>query len=128
LDEGNLLAQACGLAGHSIKLAYLPACLWSPDDPFLYDLQITFQHEQQILDTVGSYCGFREISLTPDEQGIERIYLNNKPIFQYGSLDQGYWPDGLYTAPTDETLRYDIEFCKSLGMNMILASVLRVLI
>ena len=119
LENGGLVAETCGQAGQSINLEYPDARLWSPDDPYLYDLQITLHHEHQIMDMVSSYCGFREISLLPDDKGIPRIYLNRKPIFQYGPLDQGYWPDGLYTAPTDEALRYDIEFCKSLGMNMI---------
>lgn len=93
--------------------------LWTPDNPYLYDLKIDLLINDQILDSVTSYCGFREISLQKDRDGIPRIYLNGKQIFQYGPLDQGYWPDGLYTSPTDEALRYDIEFCKSLGMNMI---------
>ena len=117
--EGIVLTQDSGVHGDPITLDYPDAQLWSPDHPYLYDLKITLVHKNQILDTVDSYCGFREISLLPDDMGIPRIYLNRKPIFQYGPLDQGYWPDGLYTAPTDEALRYDIEFCKSLGMNMI---------
>ena len=118
-EEGIVLTQAFGVQGDPIFLDYPDAQLWSPDNPNLYDLKITLAHMNQILDTVDSYCGFREISMQPDEKGIPRILLNRKPIFQYGPLDQGYWPDGLYTAPTDEALRYDIEFCKSLGMNMI---------
>jgi hypothetical protein len=61
----------------------------------------------------------RKISLSKEKGGIRRLELNNKPLFQYGILDQGYWPDGLYTAPTDEALRYDIEITKELGFNMI---------
>jgi len=118
LKEGIVLTQACGVHGQKIILEYPDAHLWSPEDPCLYDLKITLSDKNQIVDTIDSYCGFREISLQPDEQGTPRIYLNRKPIFQYGPLDQGYWPDGLYTAPTDEALCYDIEFCKSLGMNM----------
>ncbi|PKM79219.1 MAG: beta-galactosidase, partial [Firmicutes bacterium HGW-Firmicutes-13] len=118
-ENGGLVAETSGQAEQSIHLEFPAARLWSPDDPYLYDVKITLIHKNQILDTVDSYCGFREIRLKPDDHGVQRIYLNNNPIFQYGPLDQGYWPDGLYTAPTDEALRYDIEFCKSLGMNMI---------
>ncbi|MFX1452399.1 MAG: glycoside hydrolase family 2 protein [Promethearchaeota archaeon] len=93
--------------------------LWSPDSPFLYDLIIKLERDGRILDKVQSYFGMRKIGLGKDENGIVRIELNNKPIFQYGTLDQGYWPDGLYTAPTDEALRYDIEITKKFGFNMI---------
>ncbi len=116
---GNILAQANGTAGQMLTITYPDASLWSPDNPKLYDLKVTLIHKNQVVDTIDSYCGFREISLQPDEKGIPRIYLNRKPIFQYGPLDQGYWPDGLYTAPTDEALCFDIEFCKSMGLNMI---------
>ncbi len=87
--------------------------LWSPDEPFLYDLRVEYGS-----DTVTSYFGMRTITIGKDEKGITRILLNKKVIFQAGFLDQGYWPDGIYTAPTDEALRYDIEMTKKLGMNM----------
>ncbi len=119
LDADKLMTQVSGRQGQKICLDYQDARLWSPDDPYLYDLKITLQSEKQVVDVVNSYCGFREISLKKDENGIPRVHLNRKPIFQYGPLDQGYWPDGLYTAPTDKALRYDIIFSKSLGMNML---------
>ena len=99
--------------------------LWSPDDPFLYDLSIELLHKDkqadnaELVDGVKSYFGMRKISLAKDEQGVQRLFLNNKPLFQFGPLDQGWWPDGLYTAPCDEALIYDIEMMKKLGMNMI---------
>ena len=71
-----------------------------------------------VLDTVKSYAGLRTIEVSPDDKGVARIKLNGKPIFQVGPLDQGFWPDGLYTAPTDEALKYDIEITKQLGFNM----------
>jgi len=93
--------------------------LWSPDSPFLYDLQVTLKDRTgKTLDTVDSYFGMRKISVGKDSDGINRLLLNNKPLFQYGFLDQGWWPDGLYTAPTDEALRYDIETAKRIGANM----------
>ena len=86
---------------------------WSPDDPFLYD--ITVRLEQ---DTVESYFGMRKFSTT-EWNGKKVFALNNKPIFMNGVLDQGYWSDGLYTAPSDEALIYDIETMKDLGFNML---------
>lgn len=93
--------------------------LWSPESPFLYTIEVEATLDGQVVDRVTSYFAIRKISLGKDEQGVTRIMLNNKPVFQYGPLDQGFWPDGLYTAPTDEALRYDIEMTKKLGFNMI---------
>ncbi len=92
--------------------------LWSPDSPFLYDLEITLFENDENVDNVTSYFGMRKISLEKDEKGINRLFLNNAPLFHHGALDQGWWPDGLYTAPTDDALRYDIEVTKQLGFNM----------
>ncbi len=69
-------------------------------------------------DSVESYFGMRKISIAKDDKGVTRIFLNNKPQFMVGPLDQGFWPDGIYTAPTDEALRYDIEMTRKLGFNM----------
>jgi len=93
--------------------------LWSPKSPFLYDLTIKIESDNEIIDEIETYFGMRKISLGREENGIKTIELNNEKIFQYGTLDQGYWPDGLYTAPTDEALRYDIEITKELGFNLI---------
>ncbi len=95
------------------------ARLWSPDDPHLYDLQLTIDWEDATVDQVSSYFGMRKIEVRSDpEDDYQRLFLNNQPLFQFGPLDQGWWPDGLYTAPTDEALRYDIEVTKKLGFNM----------
>jgi hypothetical protein len=94
--------------------------LWSPDDPYLYDLKVTIDDDKaRDLDEVQTYFGMRKISLGKDDRGITRLMLNNKFLFQYGPLDQGFWPDGLYTAPTDEALKYDLEVTKRLGFNMV---------
>ncbi|MFX0001580.1 MAG: glycoside hydrolase family 2 protein [Candidatus Hodarchaeota archaeon] len=93
--------------------------LWSPDSPYLYKIIIEIKRNESIIDKVKSYFGMRKISFSKNKKGIKRIKLNGKPLFQYGTLDQGYWPDGLYTAPTDDALRYDIEITKELGFNMI---------
>ena len=93
--------------------------LWSPDDPFLYDLQVTLLKEGRLIDEVNSYFGMRKIEVRPDEQGVDRIFLNNHYTYNLGVLDQGYWPEGLYTAPTDAALRFDIEAIKGMGFNTI---------
>lgn len=93
--------------------------LWSPDSPFLYDLSVAVTRNGKVVDEVKSYFAMRKISVQPDNKGILRMLLNNKFVFQYGPLDQGWWPDGLYTAPTDEALRFDIEKTKEMGFNMI---------
>jgi len=88
--------------------------LWNPKDPFLYDMVITIGK-----DRVESYFAMRKIEIKEDSEHITRIFLNNKPYFQNGLLDQGYWPDGLYTAPSDEALIFDIRKAKELGFNML---------
>lgn len=93
--------------------------LWSPDDPFLYDLEITLSDKGKVVDRVKSYAAMRKISKARDKNGVVRMQLNNKDIFQFGPLDQGWWPDGLYTAPTYNAMVYDLEKTKDLGFNMI---------
>lgn len=93
--------------------------LWSPDSPFLYRTEVKLISNGEVQDEVKSYFAMRKISSKRDENGIIRMQLNNEDIFQYGPLDQGWWPDGLYTAPTDEALKYDIVRTKELGFNMI---------
>ncbi len=93
--------------------------LWSPDSPYLYNIIVEIKRNNIVLDKVESYFGMRKISLSKNKNGIKLIELNNEPLFQYGTLDQGYWPDGLYTAPTDNALKYDIEITKELGFNLI---------
>ena len=95
------------------------AKLWSPESPFLYSLKISLNNGGKVVDKVESYAAMRKYSSGRDANGIVRLELNNKPLFQFGPLDQGWWPDGLYTAPTDEALRYDIQKTKDLGFNMI---------
>jgi len=116
--DGKLVAQAKGL--NQIEVPIPNPHLWSPDDPFLYDVKITLGHFRLpvVTDEVQCYFAMRKIALTKDEEGINRLFLNGKPLFQYGPLDQGWWPDGLYTAPTDAALKYDVEVTKQLGMNM----------
>ena len=93
--------------------------LWSPDSPNLYDLEITLWDGTRQLDKVNSYAAMRKYSTKRDDKGIVRLQLNNKDLFQFGPLDQGWWPDGLYTPPTDAALEYDIIKTKDFGFNMI---------
>lgn len=93
--------------------------LWSPENPFLYDLKIELLKNGDVVDTVKSYIGMRKFSMGKDNYGIPRFFLNNEPYFQKGLLDQGYWSDGGMTPPTDEAMIYDIETMKRLGFNML---------
>ena len=116
---GKPVATVAGLANAELILNLPGAHLWTPEDPFLYDLKVTLKDGNKILDSISSYFGMRKIALKRDDQGVMRIALNNQFIFQVGTLDQGFWPDGIYTAPTDEAMRSDIEFLKKSGFNLI---------
>jgi beta-galactosidase/beta-glucuronidase len=102
-----------------IKLPIANVKLWSPSNPFMYDLNIRVMRSNKVVDEVKSYFAMRKISVGSDINGMKRMMLNNQFLFQYGPLDQGWWPDGLYTAPTDEALKFDIEKTKAMGFNMI---------
>ena len=94
--------------------------LWSPSDPFLYDLEVHLLDENgTVVDRVTSYIGMRSVSVKEAPDGHTRLYLNGEPLFHMGLLDQGWWPDGLYRPPTDEALKYDIKVTKQLGYNML---------
>jgi hypothetical protein len=116
---GDVIAETSGNPNGNITMAIPEPHLWSPESPFLYDLEIQILRDGETIDKVSSYFGMRKISTGEDSEGIIRIMLNNQPIFNLGLLDQGWWPDGLYTAPTDEALRYDIEKTMEMGFNMI---------
>jgi hypothetical protein len=117
LAEGNEVTRDEGAPGTMLELAISQPRLWSPEEPYLYDLQVRLREADQTVDEVQSYFGMRKIEIKPVE-GVTRIVLNDRPLFQIGPLDQGFWPDGLYTAPTDEALRYDVEITKRLGYHM----------
>jgi beta-galactosidase/beta-glucuronidase len=110
--------RGTALVGEKLVVPIKNARLWSPEDPFLYSMVVTLKLGNRTLDRIESYVGMRKTSLGKDSNGFTRLMLNNKPCFQFGPLDQGFWPDGLYTAPTDEALRYDIEMTKKLGFNL----------
>lgn len=116
---GVVAGQVSGPANTELLLPINQPRLWSPDDPFLYDLRIVLKDRDQVVDTVTSYFGMRSIGLHKDENGVTRIALNGKFIFELGALDQGFWPDGIYTAPTDAALQHDLHFLKSAGFNLV---------
>ena len=119
LDKGQVVASAKGVQGKELRLGVKNPTLWEPGNPYLYDMKVSLVKDGKVIDDVKSYTAFRKISSKRDAAGIMRMQLNNKNLFQYGPLDQGWWPDGLYTAPTDEALLYDIVKTKDWGFNMI---------
>lgn len=119
-DGTTLVAEGASVNGLPVSIT-MPANakLWTPDTPNLYTLKVSLLKNGREADAVSSYAAMRKVSTARDENGIVRLQLNNKDIFMYGPLDQGWWPDGLYTAPTDEALKYDIQKTKDFGFNMI---------
>ena len=118
-DGNRVVSSGKAAAGQTLELSVNDMKLWSPDTPFLYDLEINLIEKGKVVDKVKSYAAMRKISTKRDDKGIFRLQLNNKDLFHFGLLDQGWWPDGLYTAPTDEALLYDIQKTKEFGYNMI---------
>ena len=118
-DGDSVVSTTTTLCGVRATLPIENAKLWSPDSPHLYDLSISLIQGGKVVDKVNSYAAMRSFSTIRDAQGHLRMTLNGEPIFMYGPLDQGWWPDGLYTAPTDEALLSDIELTKELGFNTI---------
>ena len=115
--DGKAVGEASGPAGQPLHLAIAHPRLWSPKDPFLYTFKATLMRGDQ-RDQVTSYAGLRTIAVEK-VGGRNRIVLNGKPTFLLATLDQGYWPDGIYTAPTDAALKFDIQKTKDLGFNTI---------
>lgn len=118
-DNNMQVAKMRGIACETLEIPLDNPKLWSPESPFLYDMEVNLYSNGKLQDKVKSYAAMRKISTKKDANGIVRLQLNDKDYFQYGPLDQGWWPDGLYTAPTDEALLYDIKKTKDFGYNMI---------
>lgn len=118
-DGQKEIASAKAVSGEKFELAVPDAKLWSPESPFLYTMKVNLISNGVVTDQVNSYFAMRKVSTKRDKNGIVRLELNNKAYFQFGPLDQGWWPDGLYTAPTDEALKYDLVKTKDFGFNMI---------
>jgi hypothetical protein len=114
-DGDRTVSEARGPLTPRPRMGIHAPKLWSPSNPFLYTLKVRLSTG----DEVTSYAGMRKISVARGKDGINRLFLNNQPLFEFGPLDQGWWPDGLYTAPSDEALRYDVEMQKKMGFNTI---------
>jgi hypothetical protein len=108
-----------GAADADLVLPMPHAKLWSPDNPYLYDLSVELLNGNKTVDMVGSYFGMREIGTANGADGKLRITLNGKILFNMANLDQGFWPDGLYTAPTDDALKWDLQQDKAMGFNAV---------
>ncbi|WP_029163914.1 glycoside hydrolase family 2 protein [Anaerophaga thermohalophila] len=118
-DKGQVIAKRSASVTEVLEVDIESPKLWTPDNPYLYDMEVLLLRDGEVIDKVESYFAMRKVSMGRDKNGIIRLKLNNENIFHFGTLDQGWWPDGLYTAPTDEALKYDIEKIKDLGYNMI---------
>ena len=116
---GKEVAVGMGVPGGNVTLNVREPKLWSPDSPYLYAMDIEIVRGGKTVDKVASYTAMREIAVYKKNSNTKLMGLNGKALFQLGPLDQGWWPDGLYTAPTDEALRYDIQKTKDFGFNMI---------
>ena len=119
LEEDSCITAHTFTAGGSQTVSFEAPRLWTPEQPFLYRVRLSLLRAGRETDRVESYFGLRTFAVQPDENGTPYFLLNGRPYFQKGLLDQGYWPDGLYTAPSDEALRLDIEQAKALGFNML---------
>ena len=117
-SKGVQVGRATGAVGSEISVPIPNSHLWSPDDPFLYDLQVSLVSGSTVVDQVSSYFGMRKISLGK-VGGVLRPLLNNKFVFQMGLLDHGYWPDGIYTQPTEDALKWDLQQIKAFGFNTV---------
>lgn len=118
LSNGVPVSAMTGTPQTELDIPVPTPNLWSPDNPFLYGLQIWAVHDGFTNDTVTSYFGMRKISIAV-VNGVPQMFLNNQPYFETGTLDQGFWPDGIYTAPTDGALAYDLQMEKAMGFNMV---------
>ncbi len=116
---GSVVARGSAPAGQTVFLPVKAPKLWSPDSPDRYQMSVQLMSNGRQVDQAGSYAAMRKISVARQADGVWRLQLNNKNLFHFGPLDQGYWPDGLYTAPTDDALRFDIQKTKDWGFNMI---------
>ena len=122
--EGNtVVASANGALKDGLIMLQMPeeAKWWTPERPFLYNVsvQVVDMRQKAIVDEASSYMGMRTIEVGLDKQGIPRPLLNGRFVFQVGTLDQGFWPDGIYSAPTDEALKQDVVAQKAMGFNLI---------
>lgn len=119
IDNGKTIASKNLKATKDIEIKLQNTVLWTPEMPKLYTLEIEMSKNNKVIDRVESYFAMREVSMKTDEKGYNRVHLNGKPIFQYGTLDQGWWPDGLLTPPSPEAMLWDMVQLKEMGFNTI---------
>jgi hypothetical protein len=117
--DGKTIAKETGNAGDDITIKISDPVLWTPDNPFLYDIEAELTTNNKVTDKIKSYTGIRKISIGKDADGFTRILLNNRFVYQNGPLDQGFWPDGIYTPPTETAMVYDLQMTKKMGFNML---------
>lgn len=117
--SSKVISQGKTVPGGTVTLPAGDPRLWSPDSPYLYGLKVSVIRGGKVIDSVDGYTAMREVSLFVKNKNTKLLGLNGQPLFQFGPLDQGWWPDGLYTAPTDEALKFDIQKTKDFGFNMI---------
>lgn len=120
MDKGKRVATATGKASSAVEVAMPENMkLWWTDDPYLYDLKISLIENGNTVDSVKSYAAMRKVGIKRGKDKVKRFTLNDKQIFQFGPLDQGWWPDGLYTPPSYDAMIFDIDKTKEMGFNMI---------
>ena len=119
LENGSPVASVKGETNKPAPIKIPAPKAWSPDSPFLYEVSVKLFEGKKLIEEVKSYAAYRDIRMAKSSDGHQRMFLNGKPLFHFGPLDQGWWPDGLYTAPTDEALLFDIVKTQEMGFNMI---------
>ncbi len=118
-EEGKKVGSVEGKAGEMLSIPVAQARIWSPSNPFLYDLNISLLKGNDTIDRVKAYAALRKISLGHNDDGKAILELNNEFVFQNGPLDQGFWPDGIYSPPTEEAMRYDLGMIREIGFNVL---------
>jgi beta-galactosidase/beta-glucuronidase len=119
MENGSPVASVKGETNKPAPIKIPAPKAWSPDSPFLYEVSVKLFEGKKLIEEVKSYAAYRDIRMAKSSDGHQRMFLNGKPLFHFGPLDQGWWPDGLYTAPTDEALLFDIVKTQEMGFNMI---------
>lgn len=117
--DGRTVAKATGTVDDAIALQIKNPLLWTPDKPVLYDISIELIFKNKTTDKIKTYTGIRKISIGKTADGFTRMLLNNEFVYQNGPLDQGFWPDGIYTPPTENAMVYDLRMTKKMGFNML---------
>jgi len=118
-NAGNIIKDTVAAYAENISVTIPSAKLWTPEHPNIYTMEVELRNNDKVTDQFNTYFAMRKISLGNDKNGYTRLMLNNKPVFQYGTLDQGWWPDGLLTPPSDDAMLFDMVKLKEMGFNMV---------